>query len=156
MSFTKFRNRLKEYYLIFINMDKPYYDKHYINNDPDIEYNHSFPEEEEEISRETMKFLLTLMIFMSCLPSLIQISKSLFKSCHDCYNKKRLPIRKIKSNDDLLNDLLENHICSICLEEYIKNDKVVNLNCNHDFHWECIKLWLNENNTCPQCREIII
>ena len=39
-------------------MDKNYHSNHYINNDPDIEYNHS-NSNEEEISRETMKLLLT-------------------------------------------------------------------------------------------------
>lgn len=137
-------------------MDKPY--------EPygDTDYNHDMRNNysnsgEEEISRETMKFLLTLMIFMSCLPSFIQISKNLFKSCKDCYNKKKISIRKIKSNDDLLSDLLDNNReCSICLEEYIKGDKVAYLTCVHNFHWNCIELWLKENNTCPQCREIII
>ena len=140
-------------------MDKPYDSYEYqedIKYNRDIEYNYS-NSGEEEISRETMKFLLTLIIFMSCLPSLIQISKSLFKSCKDCYNIKKIQILKIKSNDDLLSDLLDNNReCSICLEEYNQNDKVANLNCNHNYHWECIKIWLKENNTCPICRENII
>lgn len=143
-------------------MDKPYdsYESYEYQEDikynRDIEYNYS-NSGEEEISRETMKFLLTLMIFMSCLPSLIQVSKSLLKSCKDCYNIKKINIRKIKSNDDLLSDLLDNNReCSICLEEYNQDDKVASLTCGHNYHWKCIKLWLKENNTCPICRENII
>lgn len=42
--------------------------------------------------------------------------------------------------------------CSICLEEYKKNDNVNILKCNHIFHIHCLNLWLCNNSTCPLCR----
>jgi hypothetical protein len=42
--------------------------------------------------------------------------------------------------------------CSICLEEYKKNDNINVLKCNHIFHNNCLKMWLLNNNTCPLCR----
>ena len=44
-------------------------------------------------------------------------------------------------------------VCSICLESINDTNKKTNLNCGHCYHSECIEEWLNENDTCPYCRE---
>ncbi|EAS04943.1 zinc finger, C3HC4 type (RING finger) protein (macronuclear) [Tetrahymena thermophila SB210] len=44
--------------------------------------------------------------------------------------------------------------CSICLFEYENEaEKVSYLKCNHAFHYECIKLWMQEKDDCPMCRK---
>ena len=54
--------------------------------------------------------------------------------------------------------------CAICLAEFVKGDQVsvesdltpdevVQLpRCEHVFHFDCLKPWLREKNTCPKCR----
>ncbi|KZV21722.1 hypothetical protein F511_02880 [Dorcoceras hygrometricum] len=42
--------------------------------------------------------------------------------------------------------------CSICQEEYKKDDETGNLNCRHSFHIDCIKQWLMQKKTCPICK----
>ena len=42
--------------------------------------------------------------------------------------------------------------CSICLDN-ISNSDVKELQCNHKFHRNCINIWLQDNNTCPLCRQ---
>jgi len=45
--------------------------------------------------------------------------------------------------------------CSICCEDYNKDDDVAmsnNHQCNHVFHTECILEWLYNNEECPLCR----
>ena len=42
--------------------------------------------------------------------------------------------------------------CPICLDEIVK--KAV-LSCNHEMCSLCIIRWLNEDNTCPICEQII-
>jgi hypothetical protein len=43
--------------------------------------------------------------------------------------------------------------CNICIECFNKDDSIVKLNCNHEFHKNCIKKWLCGNSTkCPVCR----
>ncbi|XP_048873587.1 E3 ubiquitin-protein ligase TTC3 isoform X2 [Brienomyrus brachyistius] len=42
--------------------------------------------------------------------------------------------------------------CIICHEEMSAEDLCV-LECRHSFHRECIKSWLNEQMTCPTCRD---
>jgi len=54
-----------------------------------------------------------------------------------------------------IKDIKENK-CSICLEEYIENNDIIKLNCDHQYHKECIKEWLKINNNCPHCRKNII
>lgn len=47
--------------------------------------------------------------------------------------------------------------CSICLEVYQANDKILKLYCNHFFHKECLQQWFRnkKENNCPLCRIII-
>lgn len=42
--------------------------------------------------------------------------------------------------------------CSICLDDYERNDRVGYLNCGHFFHKDCIKTWLEKQSSCPLCR----
>lgn len=43
--------------------------------------------------------------------------------------------------------------CSICLEKITEEKKV--LKCYHEFHTQCINLWLNEKKECPECRTVV-
>jgi hypothetical protein len=66
-------------------------------------------------------------------------------------------------NNDKINDLSQYVVnieeidvteqCSICLESYIITEKVSKLNCGHMFHGSCINKWINDNTTCPLCRD---
>jgi hypothetical protein len=46
--------------------------------------------------------------------------------------------------------------CPICLEDAKNNEEWTKLLCSHEFHYNCIKNWLNNNRTCPNCRDIIL
>lgn len=44
-------------------------------------------------------------------------------------------------------------VCAICLAELKVNDRVSHSrSCNHEYHNDCIRLWLEKNDTCPCCR----
>ena len=45
--------------------------------------------------------------------------------------------------------------CSICMESVEIGTEVTVLPCQHWFHFECIKSWLSEHDTCPHCRKPI-
>lgn len=45
--------------------------------------------------------------------------------------------------------------CSICMESVEVGTEVAILPCKHWFHFECIKSWLSEHDTCPHCRKPI-
>lgn len=42
--------------------------------------------------------------------------------------------------------------CSICLESLMNVGCVRMKACEHAFHEECIELWLDVNNVCPNCK----
>ena len=84
---------------------------------------------------------------------------SFFVQCENTWDicgriRKRLRVWRL--NRDLEVHLLKSDLgeeCSICLESYQKNDKIVQLTCNHIFHKDCIGEWLQKKqNNCPLCR----
>lgn len=44
--------------------------------------------------------------------------------------------------------------CAICLEDFKPGDgkDIVELNCKHVFHADCMKDWVKKNDICPMCR----
>ncbi len=55
---------------------------------------------------------------------------------------------------------MQESTCSICLDTFPKyflmfkqDEKISNpFTCNHVFHSKCIKTWINNNRSCPICR----
>ena len=60
-------------------------------------------------------------------------------------------LKKIEINENNLNDY-KNITCNICLENFEIGNILRILECNHEFHENCIITWLKSNNTCPICR----
>lgn len=42
--------------------------------------------------------------------------------------------------------------CIICQEDYRDNEKIGTLDCDHEYHAECLKKWLFIKNVCPICK----
>ena len=61
----------------------------------------------------------------------------------------------IKIDDSQLIKIKEsNHdSCIICLDDFNIDDNMINLECSHFFHEECIKKWFLYNNKCPLCKK---
>lgn len=43
--------------------------------------------------------------------------------------------------------------CSICMADVDIGEEIAVLPCKHWYHFDCIKAWLTEHDTCPVCRE---
>ncbi|XP_016083997.2 E3 ubiquitin-protein ligase Praja-2 [Ornithorhynchus anatinus] len=56
----------------------------------------------------------------------------------------------IVTADQLAMDLT----CTICCQEFVENDVITKLPCNHYFHKLCIAAWLQKSATCPVCRYV--
>ena len=55
----------------------------------------------------------------------------------------------VEEGDDEHSD----NICSICLCEIEDGDIVGDIPCGHNFHKDCLKVWLTKSNLCPFCRQ---
>ena len=43
--------------------------------------------------------------------------------------------------------------CAVCLEEFEENESGRTLpKCGHNFHLDCVDMWLHSHSTCPLCR----
>lgn len=43
--------------------------------------------------------------------------------------------------------------CSVCWEDFVLNEGVRQLSCQHVYHEVCIRPWLELHGTCPICRQ---
>lgn len=66
---------------------------------------------------------------------------------------ENLPKKQISTKD--LDEQGEAN-CSICMDAAEIGSTVTELPCHHWFHFDCIKSWLTEHDTCPHCRQGIM
>lgn len=52
-----------------------------------------------------------------------------------------------------LNEGEDDKVCTICLGSILDGDRVGLLPCGHDFHVQCLKIWLQRKNQCPLCQK---
>ena len=105
------------------------------------------------VSSVTIVFFLILIwyilydTFINCLRKRIKIIDKYYinKDINRLIKLSKLDKLKLKNN---------NEICSICMDN--GNNKYLKLKCNHIFHLKCIKQWIEQNNSCPLCRNTII
>ena len=64
---------------------------------------------------------------------------------------KIIKIKEYTFNNELESEESEES-CSICLENYKKNDTINILKCDHKYHEKCIDKWMETSNNCPLCR----
>lgn len=53
------------------------------------------------------------------------------------------------------NEEMTKESCSICLDDYVMEDKITVLPCGHKYHYNCISNWLKRNAVCPLCKREI-
>ena len=61
-------------------------------------------------------------------------------------------LSRIKIDGNNFENRYKGLTCNICLNQFELDECVVELDCKHGFHENCIIHWLKMNNTCPVCR----
>eukprot|EP00941_MAST-03F_sp_MAST-3F-sp1_P004756 g4756.t1 len=59
----------------------------------------------------------------------------------------KLPVSVLKSDSS--------DVCLVCQMSYEEGDELMHLPCKHNYHSECIKIWLRQKSTCPVCKSDI-
>jgi len=95
--------------------------------------------------------IIIIILACLCMPVLIFIAILLSRRAQVPAKSEfisKLPVVKYHK------DLPGSHDCSICINEYVENDDIIQLKCSpmHHFHSECLKKWLIINGLCPICR----
>lgn len=49
----------------------------------------------------------------------------------------------------------EEDVCPTCFEEYDAENPRIITKCNHQFHLSCILEWMERNDTCPFCSQMM-
>jgi hypothetical protein len=71
----------------------------------------------------------------------------LYCSCNINYEPKHNRYEKIKFNDE--QEYYDT--CTICLDDFDNNEKILKLTCKHIYHEKCIKTWFTKKSNCPNC-----
>jgi hypothetical protein len=75
------------------------------------------------------------------------------------HRETQKPLNKVIV-DDFLNKSLsisgKHFLCVICQHEVLKDELIMELECKHSFHVDCIREWLTKyHSTCPVCRHAV-
>ena len=91
---------------------------------------------------------LLYLVSIACNWGLLSI---IVTACKDLRLKQRMKKwRQVKS----IGEVLVGSSCAICLDNFVKGEKIRELDCKHEFHNDCIDLWMQNHTTCPICRKL--
>ena len=128
------------------------YDNHYQRDDYSNNYDY---QGNSTLTDVEVQLMIPILMFASCFMPVYYC----FKTC-DLYKYCKTMIKERHLTEVLIEDINDN--CSICLEDYKKNDKCVRINCSHIFHKKCLNEWFknridkSEELNCPLCRNNFI
>ena len=101
--------------------------------------------------------MISILGFLSVLHICSQWSNSSLTTRQGCIRGREFEaLEKVKFSHSEMAKINAQTSCSICLSEFEEQEEVVKLPiCNHCFHKECIKQWLETQIICPYCRSDI-
>ncbi|XP_026430303.1 E3 ubiquitin ligase BIG BROTHER-related-like [Papaver somniferum] len=59
---------------------------------------------------------------------------------------------KTRVHTTSVDSTVESVICTVCQDGYCNKDKIATLDCQHEYHEDCITQWLLQKNVCPVCK----
>ena len=95
-------------------------------------------------------FLCLTVLYFACLPCFICLVRPLLEKSRGL---SRQQIRNLPRK--LYRDLpppVTATSCSVCLEDFRPEDRLITIPCGHLFHEKCLSDWLEINAICPLCR----
>lgn len=94
--------------------------------------------------------IVSAIIILSCISKFILFICLKFKK-YKLSNKYKKTIKFTDKNNE--------KTCTICIEDFKKNENICILHCKHCYHCECIDDWINQKGIeyvkCPNCNKLI-
>lgn len=104
--------------------------------------------------------IITIVILIFLIVFLITCCGELIFNIEDWFIRRRIRRmvvqRRHKITVSTVEKLDQDTLCTICQDNIPKGKKGKRLGCQHAFHSKCIDKWLEENDTCPNCRYISV
>ena len=47
----------------------------------------------------------------------------------------------------------DNGVCTVCIDSFEPEQRILILACQHKFHYECVDAWMERSFTCPRCTQ---
>ncbi|CAD8083884.1 unnamed protein product [Paramecium primaurelia] len=138
----------------------------------------------EEYTKEEIIYISDTIIIIISISCVVFVSLIIVFCCYKHYQRKQLQRRMMMQNQEALHSGQDNHpiipqqiqleeicqknflqmlsskeinpdeYCSICLEPLKSALEVRQTRCHHNFHTQCINLWLEKaKHECPICRQ---
>jgi hypothetical protein len=108
-------------------------------------------DDEEEARRPPTALLLRTKIYQTEKPKNAAPEHSLKNKEGSNCSSHRLPFSKSVASS-LFDDDDEAINCAICFAPLRDGERVGELSCDHLYHAECLKFWLQRRNVCPLCQ----
>ena len=80
---------------------------------------------------------------------------ALTESLNHYKTQEKKPNIKLCIEGYILNNDMKDENCTICVTKYQIGENIIELNCKHIFHIECISEWVKYKSECPVCRQSI-
>ena len=69
---------------------------------------------------------------------------------------QELNILEKRFSEKLCKDKSDEDLCPICFANFVKDETATKIPvCGHDFHFDCLKEWIQKNHNCPVCRGFV-
>lgn len=81
------------------------------------------------------------------------ISKEEKEVKNNFFNYQKIPFKIYNKKNS---GLYKSTNCTFCLNDFEDKEKLKKLKCEHMFHYECLDNWLDNEKTCPVCKEEVI
>ena len=84
--------------------------------------------------------------------ALLQLDESVGGAVATGMSTTEMRALKVRTLEEEVEDA-ECNLCCICCCDFVKGDKLMTLQCGHEYHPECIATWLRAKRVCPTCKQ---
>ncbi|TFF90011.1 MAG: hypothetical protein EU548_05195 [Promethearchaeota archaeon] len=67
------------------------------------------------------------------------------------YENKLMRLNFLDQKSKIYSQSIDANTCGLCLKHFTKQDKISDCGNGHNFHLNCLKVWLENQNKCPIC-----